>query len=83
MTSNVLSCVGGSKEKSKFRPSAVRCPTMPSAVRLPSDRQTDRPTDHKKLILTLPLSDVRRLTWGQSYTDFYKVSDMNTLVDSL
>ena len=41
----------------------------PSAVRqcpLPSDSPlTDGPTDHKKFLLTLPLSDVRRPTWGQ------------------
>ena len=25
----------------------------------------------KTILLTLPLSDLQRLTWGQSYTDFY------------
>ena len=28
---------------------------------------SDHPSDHKKLLLTLPLSDVRPPTWGQSY----------------
>ena len=39
------------KRSKNFRPSAICRPTLPFAVRLPSDR--------KKLLLTLPLSDVR------------------------
>ena len=53
------------KEKTSVRPpSAVRqCPS-------PSDSPpTDGPTDHKKLLLTLPLSDIRRPTWGQYSID--------------
>ena len=34
----------------------------------PSDRPTVQPSDQKKLPQTLPLSDLRRPTWGQSYT---------------
>ena len=48
------------KRSKNFQPSAVRqCPS-------PSDSPpTDGPSDHNKLLLTLPLSDVRRPTWGQ------------------
>ena len=48
------------KRSKIFRPSAVRqCPSLSDSP------LTDGLSDHKKLLLTLPLSDVRCLTWGQ------------------
>ena len=50
---------GGSKKKYKL-PSVRRPPSAVRQCPLPSDSPpTDGPTDHKKLLLTLPLSDVR------------------------
>ena len=53
-------------------PSAVLLRPPPSAFCPP----IDRPTNHKKLPLTLPLSDLQRPTWGQSYTGFYTLGQI-------
>ena len=45
---------------------SVRPPSAVQQCPSPSDSPpTDGPTDHIKLLLTLPLFDVRRPTWGQ------------------
>ena len=61
-----------------------RSQKLPSVRRLPSDSPpTDRPTDHKKLLLTLPLSEVGCPTWdlgsilytlGQICKNFLQIS---------
>ena len=40
-----------------------------------------QPSDHKKLYLTLPLSEVQRPTWGQSSSDVYTLGQ-NSLPNS-
>ena len=60
------------KRSKNFRPSAVRRLTMPFAVRLPSDRWTDRPLKTSPDIAPVrrPTSDLVPIQWGQSYTMF-------------
>ena len=45
--------------------------TLKQSVYVSFSPPSAHPSGHKKLYLTLPLSDVRRPTWGQSYTDVY------------
>ena len=58
------------KRSKNFQLSAVRHPTMPFAVRLPSDRRPFPTIKNFSWHCPCPTSDLGPIQWGQSYTLF-------------